>query len=141
MGLFSCVSTHVGFEVIGSGEFPLADFALERSNSGMFSAVASQLVGPGEPLSAALVVTHVRFLTCVLPDVHLEVRKLQVPLGATRVQTHKWLPLFLGLHGLLLTNQVSSLLSDLWHDESWVGRHSHLDWRGTLVYMSIGWNG
>jgi hypothetical protein len=73
-------------------------------------------------------VTDIGFLACVLPDVHLQMRELKVPLGATRVQTNEWLSLLLRLDRLLLANQVTRLLSDLWDDEGgWVG-HSHLGW-------------
>lgn len=66
--------------------------------------------------------------------------ELQVSLGATRVQAHKRLPLFLGLQVLLLTNKVSRLLSaDLRHDECWVCGHGHLQWGGALINVSISW--
>ena len=42
--LLSGVCAHVRFEVIGSGEFSLADFALEWANAGVFAAVSSELV-------------------------------------------------------------------------------------------------
>jgi hypothetical protein len=44
MWFFTGVCSHVGFEVIRSGELPLADLALERSHPCVLSAVSSQLV-------------------------------------------------------------------------------------------------
>lgn len=137
VGLLSGVRAHVGFQVIGSGELSLADFALERPHSGVLPAMASQLVGPGEPLAATLVVASVWFLACVLPDVHLQVRELQISLGAPGVEAHKRLSLLLGFDGLVLGNQGPWLLSDLRHDESWVGRHGHLDGRRPFVNVSV----
>lgn len=82
-------------------------------------------------------VADVGFLARMLPDVHLKVRELQVSLGASRVQADEWLSLLLGLCCLLLADQVAGLLSDLGHNESWVGRHCHLDWRSTFIHKSI----
>ena len=132
------VGTHVGFEVIRSGELPVAHFAGEGSHTGVLAAVASELVRAGESLSAALVIADVGLLAGVFPNVHLQVGQLQVPLGAAGVETDKRLALLLGFGVLLLTNQVARLLSaDLRHDEGGVTGHGHLDWRGTLVHMSI----
>ena len=94
--LLSRVGPHVGLEVIGSRELPLANLALEGTDASVFPAVATQLVGSREPLPAPLVVTDVRFLSGVLPDVHLQVRELQVALGAPRVETHEGFALLLG---------------------------------------------
>ena len=44
IGLLSCVGTHVGFKVIRSGEFSLADLALEWPDACVLAAVSSQLV-------------------------------------------------------------------------------------------------
>lgn len=44
MWLLSRVCAHVGLQVVRSREFPFTHIALERSHSGVLSAVASQLV-------------------------------------------------------------------------------------------------
>lgn len=87
-------------------------------------------------------VADVWLFTSVLPDVHLQVRKLQVALGAAGVEAHEWFSLLFGLscgHLRLASNHLSVLLvPHLWNDESRVSRHSHLDGSGTLVHVSIG---
>jgi len=102
MGLLSGVGAHVRLEVIGTGEFPLADVTLEGPYSGVLPAVPPQLVGAREPFAAPLMVTDIGLFSGVLPDVHLQVRELQVPLGASRVEADKRLPLLLRLRVLLL---------------------------------------
>ena len=106
MGLLSSVGAHVRFEVVRAGELPLADVALEGPDSCVLPAVPPELVGPREPLATPLMVADVRLLSRVLPDVHLQVGQFQVPLGAAWVEADEGLPLLLGLHVLLLTNQV-----------------------------------
>lgn len=44
VGLLSSVGAHVGFEVIRSGEFSLADLALEWPDACVLAAVSSELV-------------------------------------------------------------------------------------------------
>lgn len=110
----------------------------------MFPAVASQLVRSGEPLPASLVIADIRLLSGVLPDVHLKVRQLQVPLCAARVEAHEGFPLLLGLYGLvlLLRWDAGSLVARLLvmrDDEGRVAGH-HVQGRGTLVHVSISWN-
>ena len=143
VGLFSGVSAHVGFEMIRSGEFPLADFALEGPDACVLTAMSSQLIGSREPFPAPVVIADVRLFPGVLSDVHLKVRELQVTLGATRVETDKWFSLLfcLGVH-LWLTwgHHVSGLVPYLGNDEGRVSRHSHLNRSGALVHVSIGWD-
>ena len=110
----------------------------------MLAAVATELVGAREAFPAALVVTHVRLLPRVLPDVHLEVGELQVALGAARVEADKWFPLFFSLgHDCLSTDELrwlGHLLSDLRDDEGRLGRHGHVDGAGSVVLVRIGWD-
>ena len=97
MGLLSGVRAHVRLEMVRAGELPLAHVTLEGANAGVLPAVSTKLVRSREPLPATLVVTNIRFLARVLPDVHLEVGQLQVALGASRVEAHKRFSLLLGL--------------------------------------------
>ena len=71
MRFYSGVCAHVRFEVVGSGELPFANLALEGADTGVLSAVSSELVRSGESLSTSFVVADVWFLTCMLSDVHL----------------------------------------------------------------------
>ena len=141
--LLSGVGSHVGLQVIGSGELSLADFAGEGSDAGVFSAVSSQLVGAGESLAATLVIADVRLLSRVLPDVHLQVRELEVALGAAGVETDKRLSLFLRFSsGRLLSDERARLvlhwLSHLRDDEGRVRGHGHLHRGGALELVGIG---
>ena len=142
VGLFSGVGAHVGFEVIGSREFPFADFTLEGPDAGVLAAVSSQLIGSREPLSATVVIANVRLLAGVLSDVHLEVRQLEVSLGAARVETDEWLSLLFGLcvHLRLTGDHVTGLVPYLRDDESGVSGHGHLDRGCSLVHVSVGWD-
>ena len=145
MWLLSRVGPHVCLEVIRPREFTLTDFTLERSDTSVFSAVPSQLVGPRKPLSAALVVADVRFLTSVLPDVHLEMRELQVAFGAAGVEADERLSLFFGFGGVcLLANQCTGLLvhglSDLWDYEGGIRGHGHLERAHSIEIVRIGRN-
>lgn len=45
VGFFAGVSAHVGFEMVRSGEFSLADLALEWPDARVFSAVSPELIG------------------------------------------------------------------------------------------------
>ena len=85
-------------------------------------------------------VTDVRLLSRVLPDVHLEVRELKVALGAAWVEAHKRLSLLLGLgvHLGLSGNHMTRLVPDLRDDEGGMSRHCHLDGCSTFVHVSIG---
>ena len=119
--LLSRVRPHVGLEMVGPRELPLAHVTLEGADPGVLPAVSAELVGSREPLPAPLVVADVRLLPRVLPDVHLEVRQLQVALGAARVQTDKRLSLLFGLgHHSLCADELWRLLSDLRDDEGWL---------------------
>lgn len=144
MRLLASVCAHMRLEVIGSGEFALADFTLEGTDASMLAAVSSQLVRAGESLSTTLVIANVRLFSGMLPDVHLQVRQLQVALGATGIETHKWLALLLRFDRVLrlLTNEIARLLrhvgSHVRNDKSRVGRHGHLDRSGTLELVGIG---
>lgn len=134
---------HVGFEVIRSGELSLTDLALEWPDARVLAAVSSELVRSGESLSTPLVVADVWLFTSVLPDVHLEVRQLEIALGAAGVETHKWFSLLLCLgrsHLWWLTSDHLSVLlvPHLWNDESWVSRHGHLDGSSAFIHVSIG---
>ena len=142
MGLLTSVSAHVGFEVVRARELPLADVALEGADSCVLPAVTPQLVRPGEPLAAALVVADVGLLPRVLADVHLEVRELQVPLGAAGVEADEWLPLLLRLDVLLLSDEAAGLCvsAHLGQDKGGVAGHGHLEWGGTLVDVGISRN-
>lgn len=103
VGLFAGVGAHVCLEVVGAGELALADFALEGTDAGVLAAVSSELVGAGEALAAALVLAHIGLFTSVLPDVHLEVRELEVTLGAAGIEADEWFTLLVvlgGGHGL-----------------------------------------
>ena len=143
MGLLSSVGSHVRFEVIGTGEFPLADVTLEGPYSGVLPAVPPQLIRARESLATPLMVADVRLFSGVLPDVHLQVRELQVPLSTARVEADKRLSLLLCLHVLLLllSDQTAGRLPDLGDDESRVGRHGHLDWSAAVVIdMAISWH-
>lgn len=88
-------------------------------------------------------IADVRLLPCVLADVHLEMGKLQVALGAAGVEADKGLSLLFGLGGVcLLPNQdvrllLLHVLSWLGDYEGWVGRHGHLQWRSSLVPVSV----
>ncbi len=140
VGLLTSVGAHVRFEVVRTREFPLTDVALERPDSGVLPAVSPELVGAGESLTTPLMVADVRLLSGMLADVHLQVRKLQVTLGAAWVEANEGLPLFLSLHILLLANQVSGRLPDLGDDESGLGRHGHLD-RSVVAVIQLGLSG
>lgn len=87
-------------------------------------------------------ITDIWFLSCVLSDVHLEMRELQVTLGAAWIEADKWLSLLLclGVHLRLSGDHMTWLVSDLWDDEGWMGRHCHVDWGSTFVHVSIGWD-
>lgn len=116
--LLTRVCTHVRFEMVRTGELPLTDIALEGAHAGVLPAVSTQLVGAGEPLSAPLVVAHVRFLTRVLADVHLEMGELQVALGAAWVEANEGFSLLLGLgHDALSIDELRALLSQLRDDK------------------------
>ena len=97
VGLFTGVGAHVGFEVIRSGELALADVALEGADTRVLAAVSSELVRTRESLSTAIMLTDVGLFTGVLPNVHLEVRELEVSLGAAGVETDEWFPLLISL--------------------------------------------
>ena len=71
MWLLTSVRSHVGLQVIGSRELALADFAGEGTDTGVFAAVSSELIGTREPLSTSLVIADVRLFPRVLSDVHL----------------------------------------------------------------------
>lgn len=131
VGLFSGVGPHVGLQVIGSRELTLADFAREGAYTGVLAAVSTELIRARKPLAAALVIADVGLLSRVLPDVHLQVGKLQVALGAAGVETDKGFPLFLGFRsGRLLSDEGPGLvldwLSHLRDDKSRVRGHGHL---------------
>lgn len=95
MGLLTSVSTHVGLEVIGAGELPLADITLKGADTGVLAAVAAELVGSRKPLAAVIYLTGIRLLPSVLADVHLQVGELHVALGASRIQADKGLATFI----------------------------------------------
>ena len=122
MRLLSGVGAHVRLEVVRTGEFPLADIALEWSDASVLAAVSTKLIRSGEPLPAPLVVTDVRLLPSVLADVHLQVGELQVALGAARIEAYKRLSLLLSLgHDGVCVDQLRwlrHLLSDMRDDES-----------------------
>ena len=145
VGLLTGVSTHVGFEMVRSGELPLADFALEWPDARVFTAVSSQLVRSREPLATPFVVADIGLLSSVLSDVHLEMREFQVALGAAGVETHERFPLLFRLRDRHLRlsggeHWAVLLMSNLGNDKGGVGGHGHLDGRGSLVHVSISGN-
>jgi len=77
------VPFHVEGKMVGSGECPFAESALEGPVAGVFAVVASELVGAGEFPSASLPGALVRLLARVRPQVGLQVRRLRVRLGAS----------------------------------------------------------
>jgi hypothetical protein len=114
MRLFSCVGTHVCFEMIRTRELALTYFALEWTDTSVFPAVSPQLIGTREPLTTAFMFTYVWFLSSVLTNVHLKMREFQVTLGAAWIQTYEWFPLFIILscghwsgRWLLLVDEIS----------------------------------
>ena len=131
--LLSRVGPHVRLEVVGAGELAMAHIALEGTDSSVLAAVSPELVGSREPLPAAVVLTHVGLLTGVLPYVHLEVRELQVALGAAGVQANERFPLLLGFRWCLPL--LPSLRDDRvvprvdWHRTKHVSMHLHLQSR------------
>lgn len=62
--MFSHVPLHVQGEVIGAGESPLTEVALEGSVACVFPVVTGQLVGAGEFPAASLPGTVVWLFTC-----------------------------------------------------------------------------
>lgn len=133
MGLFPSVGTHVGFEMVTSGEPSFADLTLEWPDSCVLSGVSSQLVWPWKSLSTSFMVTNIWFLTSVLPDVHLQMWQFHVPLGAAWVQANKWLATFLFAIG-------RAHWLHLGYNEGWVSRHSHLYGGGSLILVGISRN-
>ena len=89
MWLLSSVGPHVSFQMVGTGESPLADFTFKGAYTSVFTAMPSQLITSGEPLSTAFNFTGIRFLSSVLSNVHLKMRQLHVSLGTTWVQANK----------------------------------------------------
>ena len=87
-------------------------------------------------------ITDVRLLSCVLSDVHLQMRELQIALGATRIETDKWFSLLFcfGIDLRLSGNHMTRLVPDLWDDEGWMCGHCHMDRSSTLIHVSIGWD-
>lgn len=71
MWLLPRVGTHVGLEVIGSGEFSLTHLTLEWADAGMLAAVSTELVRSREPLATPFMITHIWLLPSMLPDMHL----------------------------------------------------------------------
>lgn len=66
------VPLHVQGQVVGPGERPVAEVALEGPVPGVLAVVAGEFVGAGELPAAALPVAVVRLLTCVCPQVGLQ---------------------------------------------------------------------
>lgn len=71
---------HVQREVVGPGEGTLTQVTLERPVSGVLPEVTRELVGTSELPAAALPAAVVRFLSCVRPEVRLQVGALGVRL-------------------------------------------------------------
>ena len=124
VGLFSGVSTHVRFEMVRTGEFSLADIALEWTDTRVLAAMSSQLVRARETLSTTFMLAHVRLFSGVLPDVHLEVRELEVSLSAARVQANEWLPLFISLGVVYRCRGKGAIGAGWWwQNEGWLSSH------------------
>lgn len=123
MGLFTGVGAHVGFEVIRSGELALADVALERTDTRVLAAVSPELVRTRETLATAIVLTDIGLFTGVLPNVHLEVRELEVTLGAARVETDEWLPLLISLGVVSWSSDEGTIwvAGWWWKNKGWLG--------------------
>ena len=123
MRLFSGVSAHVGFEVIRSREFALADVALEGADTRVLAAVSSELVRTRESLSTAIVLTDVGLFAGMLPDVHLEVRELEVSLGAAGIKTDEWFSLLIGLGVVSLRSDEGTIVvvAWWWKNKGWLG--------------------
>lgn len=64
-------------------------------------------------------IANIGFLSCVLSDVHLEMRELQVSLGAAWVETDERLSLLLclGIHLRLSGDHMTLLVSDSLRDD------------------------
>lgn len=73
--------------MVGAGESPLTEVALEGSVACVFPVVAGQLVGAGEFPAASLPGTVVWLFTSVSPHVRLQVRALGVGFSASRKLT------------------------------------------------------
>ena len=100
--LFTCVSAHVGLEVVRAGELPLADLTLKRADSSVLAAMATELVRSRKPFAAVVHFAGVRLLPSVLTDVHLEMGELHVAFGAPWVQADEGLAaLIISLSDLL----------------------------------------
>lgn len=88
------VALHVKSEVVRSGEGPVAHLALEGPVSRVLPVVTGELVRPGKLPAAILPRALVRLLTCVRPQVGLQVRRFGVGLGASFVIARvSWEPL------------------------------------------------
>lgn len=74
-------------QMVGPGELLLAEFAGIRFYPGVRSLVTRQFVGSREPPAAPRPVARERLLTCMSPQVRLQVRALAVHLVAPGVRT------------------------------------------------------
>lgn len=72
------MSLHVKCQMVRPGEGALAQVALERPVSSMFTEMTGQLVGAGEFPSTTFPATVVRLLTSVSSEMCLQVRTLCV---------------------------------------------------------------
>lgn len=74
---------HMQCKVVRPREGALAEMALERTVSGVFTEMAGQLIRPGEFPAASFPATVVWLLTCMRPVVRFQVRALGVSFAAS----------------------------------------------------------
>lgn len=79
--LSSHVPLHVQGEVVGPGERPFTQVTLKRPVSGVLPEVTRKLVGASELPAAAFPAAVIWFLSCVRPEVRLQVGALGVGLS------------------------------------------------------------
>lgn len=138
------VPLHVQGEMVGSGEGPGANGALEGLGTRVFPVVARELVGTGKAPVAAVPRAPVRLLTRVSPEVGFQMGRLGVDLLAAWVitvvdpaflQVRVVPPVVAGRRGVLRRGLGCG---HLWEDRRWA-----LDWRGGPADRQgeAGWSG